>query len=123
MNHLDFLKKLGELYPSEEKAKIYQERMKLYANILEDKEKNAKLDYDKMLKKIIETHEFRNFPLLPEILKHICYLQPPPKPIVDENSRKFIVTIYGREYEFTEVPSTWEKVHSKSDFKDIREIT
>ena len=123
MNTLQFLKKLGELYPSEEKEKTYQERMKLYANILKSKEKYAKLDYDKMLNKILETHEYRNFPLLPEILKYICYLPSSSKPIVQETNRKFIVTLNGHEYEFTEVPTEWKNIHSIADFDSIREIT
>lgn len=124
-NPYEFLKKLGEFYPADEPFELYQKRIKKYAEILHKINQSSvkKIDYDKTFDSIVEHREYRNFPLFPDIIKYAKYL-----PVENNNGaqniepRKYTVTRGGYEYVFEEVPSTWEDVHSTSEFENIKEL-
>lgn len=128
MDSVDFLEKLGKYYKIDGSDEDVKERIETFSQILDAKEAKSgrKYDYEEMFKAILVNHSFTDFPLLADIYKHIKYLpvDKKTKALTEEKEfqrRKFVVERFGHKYEFYEVSSDWDDVHTIKDLKEDKE--
>lgn len=75
MNVYQFLEQLNCFFPSNESSEMFSLRVKKYAELLAQMEKEAgkQFDYEKMLDLTIRNYPYRSFPNFTEITKNLVY--------------------------------------------------
>ena len=125
MNVYNFLEKLNCIFPSQESSENFTYRINKYAELLSKAEEKANrpLNYEKMLNLLVENYPYRCFPNYTEISRYLVYSKAETAQQDTECEYKTyeVTTKSGYTYEFVSVPSSWEGVHSLSEFSDWRE--
>ena len=121
MNLVDFFTKLGVLYTTDEDDETYNERIRIYSDLLNKKikEQMKEPDFEKTFDYIVESYPYRTFPNFNYIADNLKY-----KPNTQDNLklRGFKVKTDKGIYDFWDyIPYTAE-VKSIRGFKVIEEI-
>lgn len=115
MNTYDFLFKLNNFYPANEREEVFKERVNEYANCILSRlnKDNYKCDFEKVFSHILANYQYQKFPSLPYILEALpkgriyetCYS--------GKEGEVIKRVLNGIEYEFTVVPNHWKNVKSQ----------
>ena len=126
MNMVEFLEKLGVLYTTYDDESTFEERIGIYADMLDKKlkEKNKEPDFDRTFDFITENYPYRSFPTFNYILENMRYKKPNKSlsKSLAKKLRGFKVQTDGGIYEFWGYLPQEEKVESIRGFKILQEI-
>lgn len=118
MTVYEFLNKLNNYFPSQDKDEIFKEKLNDYSNCIIDyvRKQGKKYDYDKIFKQLLFTYKYKTFPSLPDIIEAMAFGVI--IPTVQETGKEGEVikrVINGIEYEFTIVSNSWDNVMTISE--------